>query len=88
MLVLCLLVIQFGCHWSQLKATYLLTYLYHTSVSVRHIPLGLNCDCTRTAAGNREKHHTFIMRRFGFPIYQLLLWQHSCWDDKRFIQCK
>jgi len=25
-LVLCLLVIQCGCHWSQLKATYLLTY--------------------------------------------------------------
>ena len=30
LLVLCLLVIECCCHWSQLKATYLLTYVGNT----------------------------------------------------------
>jgi len=43
--VLCLLVIQCGCHWSQLKATYLLIYLLtylRNRLPCRTLPDGQN----------------------------------------------
>jgi len=37
--VLCLLIIQCSCHWSQLKATYLLTYIEtHLKYINTHFP--------------------------------------------------
>jgi len=51
----CTFVIQHGCHWNQLKATYLLTYLYETTFFNGH------CEWTFCQVKYKELHSTHLV---------------------------
>ena len=65
--VVCLLVVQCGCHWSQLKATYLLTYLFG-------IMNGANQDDVQPC---RTCRISLILYRLQSTLYYLILSKNS-----------